>query len=241
VRVSKLADSRVGVGLANGPGRTICVAEVFASSPLEGHIWPGDIIRGVAGTNLPPRSDAASLANIFRIASDLDLSVETPRALSDARTVFLICQAGGASEIGIMVDKDPSSSFARVSSLAPGSLAATELDRGSLRPGDLIVAVGFNGGLHQVSNVKDCAARLQAATGAIELRVVRPGGWPTDDPRRCAVFSPQTVHVPQRGSTTPPPAYEEHCGALSTLTAMLENSRLACDALRVEMGDDHRL
>lgn len=52
VRVSKLADSRVGVGLANGPGRTICVAEVFASSPLEGHIWPGDIIRGVSGTNV---------------------------------------------------------------------------------------------------------------------------------------------------------------------------------------------
>jgi len=142
-----------------------------------------------------------------------------------------------------MVDKDPSSSFARVSSLVPGSLAATELDRGSLRLGDLIVAVGFNGGLHQVSNVKDCAARLHAATGAIELRVVRPGGWPADDPRRCAVLSAQAVHVarPQRGSTTPPPAYEEHCGALSTLTAMLENSRLACDALRVEMGDDHRL
>jgi len=230
VRVSKMADARVGVGLVQA-GRSIQIAEVSAGSPLEGHVWPGDIIKGVAGQPLPPRTDAHSLANVFCRANDLDIHVETPVALSDARTVFLIANAdepGGATELGITLERDPSRGLARVASLTPGSLAATTVDRDSLARGDLIVAVGFGGVLVQVENPKECQALLAKATeGAIELRVVRPDGWPVDRPRS-APWQYRRNSPPQH-PPSPPPAYAE-CGALSTLTSLLDRSRIATEA-----------
>jgi len=196
-------------------------------------VWPGDIIRGVAGAPLAPRTDAHSLANVFSQASELDINVETPALLSDARTVFLIANAnepGGATELGIHLDKDPSTGKARVTGLIPGSLAATTVDRSSLKRGDLIVAVGFGGALSQVGSMKECNAlfaKLQAEDGAIELRVVRPSGWPVDGPR--SSWEPRAPSPPRRAS--PPPTY----GALTTLTSLLEHSKLAA-GIQLEVG-----
>jgi len=173
------------------------------------------------------RCDAHSLASTFCHAADLDINVETPKALSDARTVFLVSTAdepGGAHEVGIMLEKDPNTGMARVAGLIPGSLAATSIDRSSLERGDLIVAVGYGGALAQVDTVKECNAMLanQQVDGAIELRVVRPGGWPASRSKSSwECRSPSPLQQPP----SPPPAYVE-CGALSTLTSLLEQSRL---------------
>ena len=49
ILVSKLAGARVGIGLMQGARHMLQIAEVSSGSPLEGKVWPGDIVRGVGG------------------------------------------------------------------------------------------------------------------------------------------------------------------------------------------------
>jgi len=183
VTVSKMGNSRVGIGLVNR-NRRVHIAQVAATSPLEGLVFPGDIINlagnghggkildALTSTRAP---DAVALSAAFHAASVLTLSVETPEPLANARSVFILMSQHDV-ELGITLEKDPHTGRARIARLAPGSAAATRVDRDVLAPGDLVVAVAEGGVLYEVANVKEATARLdkRAEGGAIELRVVRP-------------------------------------------------------------------
>lgn len=181
IETTKLPNSRIGIGLKN-VGKSVVISYVVASSPLEGKVFPGDIIRlsgdGRSSTRGPtltnPGADAKIVAEAFYAASHLMLSVETPSSLANAESVFLLHSEG--EELGIQLDKCPVSGRARVSSLAPNSVAATRVSRHDLSVGDLIVACSEEGILHEVASAKDGSARLSVrSSGAMEIRVVKPG------------------------------------------------------------------
>jgi len=208
VEVSKLANSRVGVGLTMR-GRDVTIAQVAASSPLEGHVFPGDVINlsgngsarlldGLTSTRAP---DANVLAAAFHAASQLSIQVETPTLLTSAYSVFILASNGG--DLGIEVDKDHETGRARVNYLAPGSAAATKVGRDVLAPGDLIVAVSEGGTLYDVATAKEAAAKLKhSAAGAIELRVVRPPDEPSQTPR--SAHRPSSARSIRHAELVPP-------------------------------------
>ena len=88
VTACKLPNSRIGIGLSDCRGRGVVIAEVHSSSPLEGLVWPGEVIRSVRG--MQGRVDATNLSNALRAAQSLEMIVETPLSIVDARSVFLL-------------------------------------------------------------------------------------------------------------------------------------------------------
>jgi len=183
VSVSKLAESRVGVGLVHAGRGIVTVAEVASTSPLEGLIFPGDIISMAPATGSSTRCptpsvstpDAVALSAAFFAASELNLNVETPAALVGARSIFLHSSEMETTivQLGIDLSKDRSG-FARVARLMPGSIAAAATGPDALMPGDLITAVSSGGTLHATKSVGDTASRLKLYEGGpIELRIIR--------------------------------------------------------------------
>ena len=227
VEATKLPDSRIGVGLLQR-GSAVIVHEVFASSPLEGLVWPGEIVKlksmdhdHTLAANRPLRPSSAcrtlsakALSEHCWQSSKLELIVETPAAISNAKSTWLFCEA--ASELGITVERDPESGRARIQSLVPGSVAATTVDRDSLSNGDIIVAIGVEGTLSGVSNHKEAMSKLNGAVGAIELRVVRPSGWPAIQRPERAVRAPErSTHSWETTSHPRPPPYCSHTSGSS--------------------------
>jgi len=185
VSVSKLAESRVGIGLVHKGRGVVAVAEVASTSPFEGLIFPGEIISltpvangGLSSTRSPTpivTADAVALSAAFFAASQLSLNVETPPLLVGAESVFLhSSELDSSLQLGIEVGKDRPSGFARIVRLTPGSIAATAAGPDALMPGDLIVAVSAGGTLYETSTVNDCYRVLKLyEAGPIELRIVR--------------------------------------------------------------------
>lgn len=229
VQISKLPESRVGVGLVNLGRGVVGVAEVAATSPLEGLIFPGDIIQlgatsasaGVSSTRCPTPAggtpDANALSAAFFAASDLCLTVETPPLLAEAQSIFLhSSELGDTLELGIQVEKDTATGRARVARLKPDSIAASAVGCDALAPGDLIVAVSEGGTLHETDNASQVAARLKAYQGgAVELRVVRsPGSQSSTRPSSAsrasfspAGYVPSPPSLPEPAFGLAPPAY----------------------------------
>jgi len=182
VQISKEPASRVGVGLVNLRKGVVGVAEVAATSPLKGLIFPGDIIQpgttSTATPNVGSSPDADGLSAFFFATSELALTVETPPLRAEAQSVFLrSSELGETPELGIQVDKEPVTGRARVSRLKPDSIATAAVGGNVLAPGDLIVAVSEGGTLYETSNASQVVARLKAyRCGAVELRVVRSAG-----------------------------------------------------------------
>ena len=212
VEVSKLASSRVGVGLTMRDSR-IAIANVSAASPLEGLCFPGDFV------NLPSPDDATSLRSagpttadalsaIFFASSHLIISVETPPALTSARSVFLTI--GDDDLLDIKVVQDSQTGRARISKLEPRCQpdtkdleAANTVSGDALATGDLIVAISEGGILHDVANAKDARDKLRSVRrGMIEIRVVRP-----------------VVDNRQTSTTTSGPASAQHRPPCSTAAA----------------------
>ncbi len=203
VEVTKMANSRVGVGLVMR-GRSVIVHQVAATSPLEGKVFPGDVIN-LAGNGLRAANmidaltstrapDAHALSAAFHAASSLSITVETPALLASASSVFLLVSE--ADSLGIRVDKCPTTGRARVAHIEPMSAAATNLSRQDLAIGDLIVSVSEGGTLFDVADVKEAATRLNACeSGAVELRVVRAAEITAARPRssRPASARPRTA------------------------------------------------
>ena len=181
-------------------------------SPLEGRVFPGDIIN-LSGNN-GARPDAHALSAAFHASAHLVLTVETPTLLAHASSVFLLPSAH--DDLGIQVDKDPETGRARVVGLAPGSVAATKVGRDSLAPGDLIVAVSEAGTLYDVPTAKEAAARLKVTGGGTtELRVVRPQAQalrsarsPASRPTSARPMGAEYAPQPAFDIFAPPPAYQ---------------------------------
>jgi hypothetical protein len=230
----------VGIGLVDR-GRLIVVAEVFASSPLEGLLWPGDVIHGAGESQRSsPLQSARKLASSLFATARVELSVETPADLAGATSAFLIApeSAGPRADLGVQIEKDGASCFGRVAAITPGSVAAEVAGsvRGApcLQEGDLLVAVGYGGALREALDWKEARDLVAAAAsegGAIELRVVRPGGmnettiWTQSSPNRA-------YDRMERPTSVSPPPYDA-CSTTSTLTAMLSHARLVNDDIGV--------
>ena len=246
VSVRKIPNSRIGIGLTDCRGRGVVIAEVHSSSPLEGLVWPGEVIRSVHGMQL--KMDAQNLSNALRAAQSLEIVVETPSALADARSVFLISngdvetgrRGSGCGGMGLVLERDQSSGFARIASITAGSIAEATISRDSLAVGDLLVSVGGCGVLHETETAQEALAKLQSLSGeigAVELRLVRPSGWAGADPirepsRDDEICSPGRRHS-YEAAWSPPPYENAH---VTTLTSMLEHARFVSDGITSVRG-----
>ena len=185
VEVTKMANSRVGVSFVMR-GRSVIVHQVASTSPFEGKVFPGDLI-SLASDGIRAL-DANGLSQHIFAASSLTLCVETPALLASARSVFLLFSA--PDDLGIHVDKCPTTGRGRVAHIVPLSAAATNLSRSDLAVGDLIVGVSEGGNLFDVADAKEVVARLKACeSGAVEIRVVRASEVASAAPRSSRPFS----------------------------------------------------
>jgi hypothetical protein len=208
VEVTKLANSRVGVSFVMR-GRSVIVHQVASTSPFEGKVFPGDMISLASDGITSPRAlDANGLSQHIFAASSLSLCVETPALLASARSVFLLFSA--ADDLGIHVDKCPTTGRGRVAHIVPLSAAATNISRSDLAVGDLVVGVSEGGNLFEVADAKEVVARLKACeSGAVELRVVRASEVASAAPRSSRPFSarPRTAEPTMMPVDPRPPVY----------------------------------
>ena len=164
VMIEKNMGDRLGVGLADAPGKGIIVSELHSWSELAGLVEVGDKILSLYDL---PLSSAKSAAHIFRDSAELRLSVVTPAALNGSMRVDLN-KPSRSSDTGISFERDSSTGLARV------RCRFHDVEGGGPASGDIVVGIAFGGVAYEITSPKQATAKLrEAPAGNVQLILVR--------------------------------------------------------------------